>query len=79
MPLPSVFFVKNPVPWTLTSDRVSCATAIMDSSATSPKIVAPARFFECFSSIHGLLFVLRRLLLAFVVLYECGLRRSCSH
>jgi hypothetical protein len=41
---------ENPVPWMLLSERFSCATAVMDTSARTPTITA-ARRIEYFSSI----------------------------
>jgi hypothetical protein len=53
-PIPTVSFVKNPVPWMLISDRLSCATAVMDIIARIPTIIV-VRFIEHFDSMRPLL------------------------
>jgi hypothetical protein len=55
-PLLTVSFVKNPVPWMLTSDRFYCAAAVMDTSAKTLRTTT-ARFIEYFSSMLGLLVI----------------------
>jgi integrase len=49
VPLPAVSFVKNRVPWILISDRSSCATAVMDTSAKTLRTTT-VRSIEYFSS-----------------------------
>jgi hypothetical protein len=70
--------VKNPVPWTLTSERVFCAPAVMDSNAKKPTTLTPARLIDITSSINGLLFIfiLRRPLLVLLSGYQCEPQRS---
>jgi hypothetical protein len=50
-PIPSVSFVKNPVPWMLIYDRFSYATALMDTIPIVPTIIV-VRFIEHFDSIR---------------------------
>ena len=40
MPLLLLSLVKSPVPWTLTSERISCATAVVETVNTRPMTVS---------------------------------------
>jgi hypothetical protein len=56
IPFPSASFVKNPVPWTLISDRTSCATVVRDISVRTAKSATPAPlitnvFLPCMASL----------------------------